>query len=95
MRGLAIIITLLFFAVGQASAADGQRLADACLTCHGPEGQGSGAIPAIAGTDAAQMSAQLTGLRDGTTPATVMGRLMRGYSETEIAALANYLASLK
>ena len=58
--------------------------ASSCSGCHG----GAGSIPPIAGRPAADLATAMLGFRDGTRPATVMDRLMKGFSPTEIQALA-------
>lgn len=83
---------------GLADAADPdaiQVLAENCQICHGPMGQGAGAMKAIGGRPASELQPLLTGFRDGTTPSTLMWRLMKPLSDAEIAALAAEVASWK
>jgi sulfide dehydrogenase cytochrome subunit len=68
-------------------------LASACLTCHGPDGAGEGAIPAIAGRSAAEIATALREFRDGRRTATVMGRLAAGYDDAEIERIAAWLTA--
>jgi cytochrome c553 len=82
----------------QAQQADGRVLALSCLNCHGPGGKSPGDIPSIAGKTEDFLKNTLTDFRDGKrtgASATVMGRLAKGYSDAEIAALAKYIATLK
>ena len=72
-----------------AIAADGALLAQACLGCHGP---GAEATPGIAGRPAALLVSQMNAFRSNERPATIMGRIARGYSDAEIAAVTAYLA---
>lgn len=68
-------------------------LAATCFNCHGAEGAGLGAMPAIAGIPAAQLVAMLNAFKANEVPGTtVMGRLARGYDDAEIAAIAAYFA---
>lgn len=70
--------------------------ATTCFMCHGPEGQYSGgAIPPLAGYPKDVMIQQLKDMKSGKRETTVMGRHMRGYSDAEIEALANYFSTLK
>ena len=81
-----------------AQQADGRVLALSCLNCHGPGGKSPGDIPSIAGKTEDFLKNTLTDFRDGKrtgASATVMGRLAKGYSDAEIAALAKYIATLK
>jgi len=74
-------------------AAEAALLASSCFNCHGPEGAGEGAMPAIAGLPAEQLVAMLNAFKANEIPgATVMGRLARGYDDAEIAAIAAYFA---
>ena len=75
-----------------AMAADGPMLAQSCLGCHGPGAQGMGATVGIAGRPAPLLIAQMNAFRANERPGTIMGRIARGYSETEITAVAAYLA---
>jgi cytochrome subunit of sulfide dehydrogenase len=82
----------------QAQQADGRVLAMSCLNCHGPGGKSPGDIPSIAGKTEDFLKNAMVDFRDGKrsgTSATVMGRLAKGYSDSEIAAVAKYIATLK
>lgn len=72
----------------------GARLAASCAACHGFEGRSVQRTPVLAGVDRRAFLDALHGFRDGSRKATVMHRLARGYSETELAALADYYAAL-
>ncbi len=76
-------------------SADPRLLALSCAGCHGPGGHSDGAIPSIDGRDAASLAAALRGFRDGQRPSTVMGRVAKAYSDSEIDALAREIASGK
>lgn len=91
---LGLAFTLAQPSLGQ-DAPDGERLADACSSCHGIGGRGGGAIPPIASRDPEDFVAQMLAFRDQTAPATIMNRLARGYSDDEIAALADYFSGLE
>lgn len=70
-------------------------LAATCAACHGPDGRAQVGIPALAGNPEAVMRAQLLAFRSDEIPgATVMPRLMRGFSEPELKALAAWFAAL-
>ena len=70
----------------------GQILASTCFTCHGTDGVSPGAIPSIAGIPADSLRRTLQEFRDGRRPSTVMGRHATGYSDAEIASIADYLS---
>lgn len=67
-------------------------LAEACLGCHGPGGSGASGVPALAGREAAELRAALVAFRANERPGTIMGRITRGYTEAELAALAEHFA---
>jgi sulfide dehydrogenase cytochrome subunit len=66
--------------------------AEGCIGCHGPNGSGAGGIPALAGRDAAELRALMIAFRANERPATIMGRVARGYTEAEIAAVSEHFA---
>jgi cytochrome subunit of sulfide dehydrogenase len=68
-------------------AADPRLLAGTCTTCHGSGGTGSGAVPSLKGRNAASVADAMRAFRDGSRPATVMGRLAKGFSDDEIDAM--------
>lgn len=68
-------------------------LAGACQGCHGVNGAGAQGIPAIAQTmTRAEFVAVMQEFRDNRREATVMGRIARGYTDAEFAALAAHYA---
>ncbi len=80
-------LTLAAPAMAQAPLAS-----EGCLGCHGPNGAGAGGVPALAGRDAAELRAMLIAFRANERPATIMGRVARGYTEAELAAIAEHFA---
>lgn len=86
------------FATAPAAAQqiDGRVLALSCLNCHGPGGKSAGAIPSISGKSEDFIKNAMMDFRaDRRAGTTVMGRLAKGYSDDEIAAMAKYIATLK
>ena len=72
-----------------------QVLAGPCASCHGPDGHSPGAIPSIAGLAEEQATERMLAFRNGTDPtATVMPRLMKGYDEAQIRALARWFTEI-
>lgn len=88
-------LAALLAAAPPASAqnANPQLLTLSCSGCHGPGGHSPGAIPSIYGRTAASIAETLRGFRDGNRPATVMGRISKGYSDSEIDAVAREIAA--
>ncbi|AVM73498.1 c-type cytochrome [Magnetospirillum gryphiswaldense] len=88
-----LALGLLATAPHPASATDqlpnqGSVLAAPCASCHGSDGSGAGAIPALKGRPASVLLDQLKAFRSGALPSTVMGRLAKGYSDDQLSQLA-------
>lgn len=77
----------------RAQNANPQLLTLSCSGCHGPGGHSPGAVPSIYGRTAASIAETLRSFRDGNRPATVMGRISKGYTDTEIDAVAREIAA--
>ena len=86
-----VAIVLLTPTAGR--AADPRLLAGSCTACHGTNGAGSGAMPALKDRDAAGLAALMRAFRDGNRPGTVMVRLSKGYTDAEIDAIAREIES--
>jgi sulfide dehydrogenase cytochrome subunit len=68
-------------------------LADTCVGCHGPAGSSTGpATPSIAGMSAEYFKTTMQEYRKGERHGTIMGRIAKGYSDEEIALMADYFA---
>lgn len=80
------------------AAAPGGRVpyfAANCANCHGTDGKAASAIPALAGRDRAYLEETMQAFKTGARPATIMHQLAKGYSDEEIAVLADYFAKQK
>ena len=66
-----------------------------CANCHGTDGKSAAAIPGIAGKDKAWLEEGLKAYKQGTRPATIMHQLAKGYTDEEIAILADYFSRQK
>lgn len=70
-------------------------LSAACANCHGTDGNLGGAVPVIAGRPASVLETKLLAFKRGEDPkATVMPRHAAGYTDDELAALADYFSKL-
>ena len=75
---------------GGASAA---MLADTCAGCHGTDGASVGpASPTIAGMSNDYFIELMEGFASDEVPSTIMGRIARGYTAEEIAAMAGFFS---
>lgn len=87
----AVISTAPAFA-GQAGTPFGVA---ACTGCHPAHAGGPNAIPSLAGRKATEIEDAMRGFRAGERPATVMGRIAKGFSDDEIRAIAAWYAARK
>ncbi|MET0068175.1 MAG: c-type cytochrome [Candidatus Thiodiazotropha sp.] len=69
-------------------------LANTCAGCHGTDGASAGEImPIIGGMEKEYMQLVLEEFKSGERRSTIMGRIAKGYSDSEIKAIASYLAA--
>lgn len=68
--------------------------AASCAACHGTNGKSLGGIPSIAGVDKQQLLDKLLAYKNGTQPATVMHQHAKGYTDAELARLADHFSRL-
>jgi cytochrome c553 len=78
-----------------AQAVNTPLIAQGCVGCHGQAGAGRGIIPKIAGYNRDLFIAQWAAFRANQRPATIMNRVAPGYTDAEVAALADYFSKLK
>jgi sulfide dehydrogenase cytochrome subunit len=69
--------------------------AASCMACHGPEGRAEGTGLTIGGRPAQDLLAKMLGYKSGRLPATIMHQHVRGYSDDELAQIADYFSTLK
>lgn len=75
-----------------ARAQEARYLAGNCANCHGTDGHSaaSGGMSALAGMPRAYFLEQLAAFRSGARPATIMHQLVRGYTDEQLARLAEF-----
>jgi len=79
-----------------AGSASAVMLADTCAGCHGTDGASVGpASPTIAGMSNDYFIELMEGFASDEVPSTIMGRIARGYTAEEIAAMAGYFSKQK
>jgi sulfide dehydrogenase cytochrome subunit len=93
LPGLALALALA--TLPMAAAAQAPLAAEGCLGCHGPDGKGGPGAAAIAGRDRAELVAIMLAFRANERPGTIMGRIARGYTEAEIAAVADHFSRIR
>jgi sulfide dehydrogenase cytochrome subunit len=68
-------------------------LAHTCAGCHGTNGASAGEyMPTIGGLDGRYLTSVLSDYKLGLRKSTIMGRIMKGYSDQEIRAIAGWFA---
>ena len=70
----------------------GRNLAASCAMCHGTHGRSAGITAPLAGRSEKDIIATLRLFREGGKPATIMNQIAKGYTDTEIQAIAEYFA---
>ena len=75
-----------------ASATLGRNLAAQCANCHGTNGKSVAEVPSLAGQPAAAMVQKMKDYRDGKLPASIMHQLAKGYSDEQVALMADYFS---
>ena len=85
-------------AAALAAQAEGVRtpsmLANTCAGCHGTNGASAGEyMPTIAGMDNGYLYGVMSDYKSGARRSTIMGRIMKGYTEQEIHAIAGFYAA--
>jgi cytochrome c553 len=94
---LALFISALLHCWRSDTAADetpsrAPALANACATCHGPNGQSQGAIPSINALTKENFVAAMRAFQTGERQGTVMNRIAKGLEDADIESVAAYLA---
>ena len=77
-----------FCAMAQAEI-DARAIAFNCLTCHGDTAT---SIPSLPSLSRQQIQQALLDFKYDKRPATLMPRLAKGYSDEELAVVADYLS---
>lgn len=71
-------------------------LANACAGCHGTNGGSAGpSMPSLAGHNKESIVTAMKKFKSGERPSTVMGRLAKGYSDADFAAMGDYFSKQK
>jgi len=89
-----ILVTAASFTCGTAEAemASGAVLANTCFSCHGTDGKSAGDMPTIAGKSESFIVKKMMDFKAGKLEPTVMDRIVKGFTDTEIQALAKFFS---
>jgi cytochrome subunit of sulfide dehydrogenase len=78
-----------------ADTAGDALLGSGCTGCHGPTGVTMGAaMPSIAGLDKIYLARVMVQFKNDERPSTIMGRIARGYTDSELRTMATQFGSL-
>jgi cytochrome subunit of sulfide dehydrogenase len=86
-----VLVVLPLAAHSQQNTA--RNLAAACAICHGTDGRSAGGAETLAGAPKDDFVRKMNEFRSGAKPATVMHQIAKGYTDAEIAAMADYFAA--
>lgn len=77
------------------TGASASMLANTCAGCHGTNGASKGpATPSIAGLEEEYFVDVMNGYKNGDRWSTIMGRIAKGYSDEDIAAIAKHYSQM-
>jgi len=91
-------VALVFTLTGQASAAgpaDAPPGALSCSGCHPADRTAQTTVPRLIGRNPADIVAAMQAFKSGQTPATVMDRIAKGFSDDEVKAIAAWYGAQK
>lgn len=74
---------------------DSAALAYTCTGCHGPEGKSRGTVPSLHGLGQDEVEKSLQGFKSGEEKSTIMNRIISGFSDEEIEAVATLFSGQK
>lgn len=96
IRATALVASALAALAVQAQAPVSQHLARnlaaQCANCHGTNGRSMADVPSLAGQSAAVLVNKMKDYRDGKQQATIMQQLSKGYTDEQIALIADYFS---
>jgi sulfide dehydrogenase cytochrome subunit len=91
---IAMSTGLILGAASVSAEPTGQMLADTCAGCHGTDGKSNGpAAPSIAGISSAYLVDSMNQFKSGERASTIMGRIAKGYTEEQYAAMGEVFAA--
>ncbi len=87
---------LAMAATAYAAPPDAAMLSNACAGCHGTQGGSAGmTMPSLANQSKAAIVEAMKKFKSGERPATVMGRLAKGYTDAEFEAMGDFFSKQK
>lgn len=94
--GKCILLAAALAFSSMAGADPGSMVSNTCAGCHGLKGASAGeTMPMIAGLPRDFIFTAMKEFREGTRGSTIMGRIAKGYNETQLAAMADFFSKQK
>ena len=90
-----LLVAVAGLAHADGDAAAGKTKSTQCASCHGANGKGGGANPAIAGLDKAKFTAAIADFKSGKRKNAMMEMMAKKLSDQDVADLAAYYSTLK
>lgn len=96
MKSWAAVLLLLAIVPAHAAEPSGEAMAATCAGCHGTEGKlGTVEFVPLAGMREAEFVRAMQDFRSGRRPATLMGHVANGFTDSQIRTMAQYFARIK
>ena len=99
MRGIHLAASVALILVTRAAAAAGPADAPpgaaSCSGCHPSAHFVDTTVPRLVGRPEAEIVAAMAAFRSGQRPATVMGRIAKGFTDDEVKAIAAWYGAQK
>ena len=92
MAAAGLFAALVAAAASAPAIASAPAGAAACSGCHAAAAGVASAVPRLTGMDVADIVKAMQAFREGTRPATVMDRIARGFTASEVEAIAEWYA---
>lgn len=94
--GVLAVGALAISATANAAPPTAAMLSNACAGCHGTNGGSAGLTnPSLAGQSKEAIVDAMKKFKSGERPSTVMGRLAKGYSDADFAAMGEFFSKQK
>lgn len=94
--GAALVAALGVGGAAHATPPTAEMLSYACAGCHGTNGGSAGlTMPSLASHSKAALVDAMKKFKSGERPSTVMGRLAKGYTDADFAAMGDFFSKQK
>jgi sulfide dehydrogenase cytochrome subunit len=92
---VAALLPATVFAQAAPAGPSAATIARTCYICHGVDAKGTGPVVRLNDKAAEYLSNALLDFKADRKKGTIMNRIAKGYTEADIKAVAQYIASLK